>query len=180
MAERVQDWGEALAYHPEVRRLLAHMAEIERLRPLVAAALPPDLRPHLTVLNVRDGVLILGAESPAWVARARWAAPDLLATLTARAARVARADGKAEAARPSQGDAALPEIDRIEVRISLPAPALPELPVDGPTPLSAGTVRLLRECAETVADPALATRLRRLARRGEAAAGEAAAGEAEE
>lgn len=58
--------------------LVRHAERLARLDHAVSARLPPGLRGHCTVANVRAATLVMNASSPVWAARLRFMAPELL------------------------------------------------------------------------------------------------------
>ena len=64
-----------------LRQLTAQADRHKQLENAIAARLSPELRNHLHFGAVRDGCLVLIADSPAWATRARYFTPELLAKL---------------------------------------------------------------------------------------------------
>ena len=64
-----------------LRQLTAQADRHQELECAIAARLSLELRPHLRFGAVRDGCLVLIADSPAWATRARYFTPELLANL---------------------------------------------------------------------------------------------------
>lgn len=101
----------------------------------------PELPSHCRLANLREAVLVLETESPAWAARLRYATPEMVRRLAA-------------------GD--FPPIDEIRIRVRpqhAPADAARR------ATLSPGSAAHLREAAATLDDAPLAAALRRLADR---------------
>lgn len=125
------------------RKLLEHSLLLERLGNQVHVLLPDACRPHCQVANLRDGLLSIAADSPAWAARARFLAPRLLQDL--------------------QQQTDLP-IHRIRVSV-VPIKNSIARPAPRRAGLSHKTLALLEETAQSMEDPALRSALLRLARR---------------
>lgn len=119
-----------------------HLAALDRR---VADYLPPSLAPHVRVANLRDGVLVLHADSTAWRMRAHYLAPGLLEAL--------------------RGLPDLAGLVSIQVRVA-PAAGTPRPVSPRPLRLSADASQCLADVADTVSDPGLRDALRRLAARG--------------
>lgn len=128
-----------------LQRLVDRAQLLATLDQRVAAFLPPSLAPHVRVANLRDGVLILHADSTAWRMRAHYLAPDLLKAL--------------------RDVPELAGLTSIQVRV---APVASHLRPPSPKPLklSAAASQYLAGVADTVSDPRLREALRRLAARG--------------
>ena len=60
---------------------LERARKLSRLEQAVLQLLPAELGAHCKVLNLRNETLVLAAPSPAWAARLRFKAPDLLRQL---------------------------------------------------------------------------------------------------
>lgn len=138
-----------LGGHTGLRALAARCDRLERLSALVAAHIPPSLRPYCRVANVADGVLVLCSDSAAWTTRLRFHAPVLLAALRVQ-----------------------PELaDLREIRVRVGAPQTPEAPAPLHTPhLPPAAADHLRAAAACTEAPALRAALLRLASRGADAA----------
>ncbi|MGD8999953.1 MAG: DUF721 domain-containing protein [Granulosicoccaceae bacterium] len=122
---------------------LAHAERLQRLDAIMAKHLSPDIIGHCRAGNQRGNTLVIHASSPAWAAKLRFLAPQLLRAL--------------------QHENGLSRLQRIEVRIQ------PEnRPVD-PAPGKAATIsdasrQHLQAMATTVSDPRLRDALKRLAK----------------
>jgi hypothetical protein len=68
---------------PRLARLAHDAARLGALTASVREALPPEIQPHLTAASVRDGTLVLTADSPAWAARLRFHGREILTFLAA-------------------------------------------------------------------------------------------------
>lgn len=121
---------------------LAHAASLQRLQPLVLQALPADLAAHCQPGNLRGNTLIIHADSPAWAAKMRFHAPQLIRSLQ-------RANG-------------LSGLKRCEVRVMpASAPQTSNRPV--PSTISAQSREQLRAVAKGFNDPRLKKAFERLA-----------------
>ncbi|WP_407275724.1 DciA family protein [Halothiobacillus sp. DCM-1] len=107
---------------------------------------PAALSQRVQVLNVREATLVLGAQDAATATQARFQAPSWLPALNT----AARAQG-------------IEGVDRIEVRVTPPRPALRQARLTPPTPLSEATRQHLLDVSAQLDDPQLANALRRLA-----------------
>lgn len=126
-----------------VPRLLDHARVLADLEKRLQSLLPEPLGTHCRVLNLRDHTLTLAADSSAWAARLRYQTRILLQQL-ARSPSVT--------------------VRTIQVRI-LPTPRPePEKPKRNAR-LSSDNARLLRQTAESLADPALRSALLKVATR---------------
>jgi hypothetical protein len=112
----------------------------ERVKKLLA----PPLDQHARVASLRDQVLVIQADSPAWAARIRYLVPELLGQLDA-----------------STGQ--FPRIQSIRVRVAVEPCAQAREPAHRP-PVSVQAAVELRRQAETVSDDRLRDALLRLAR----------------
>lgn len=121
---------------------LAHAANLQRLQPLVYQALPADLAAHCRPGNLRGNTLIIHADSPAWAAKMRFHAPQLIRSLQ-------RANG-------------LSGLERCEVRV-LPASAAPPSSKPTASAISAASREQLRSVAKDLRDPRLKEAFERLA-----------------
>jgi hypothetical protein len=130
--------GEALERLLERAQLLADLNR--RLR----RHLPPALADHVSVANVRDGVLVLQTSSAEWRTRVHFLAPRLIEALRA--------------------ESAVPSVTEIRIRVR-PA-AVQQAIVRGPGPkLSPSAARAIESTARSVGDDALRRSLARLAKR---------------
>ena len=121
---------------------LAHAASLKRLQPLVLKALPPDLAGHCQPANLRGKTLVIHADSPAWAAKMRFHAPQLVQRL--------------------RQESGLSKLARCEVRVSpASAPALSDKPVAAA--ISVQSREQLRTAAKGFKDPRLQTAFQRLA-----------------
>ncbi len=123
--------------------LLDQGRRIARLNAALSRLLPAGLAGHCRVANLRDGILVLAADSPAWASRLRFHADKLLKSLNKEC-----------------------DLGAGRVRtIVVPAAALPTRRPIPRKPISSHTARLIEQCADGIGDPALQAALRRLARR---------------
>lgn len=58
--------------------LLRHVQRLQRLTALLRDALPAPLKDHCCVANLRDGILILHADTPVWAHQLRYHLPQVL------------------------------------------------------------------------------------------------------
>ncbi|MEE9343388.1 MAG: DUF721 domain-containing protein, partial [Gammaproteobacteria bacterium] len=61
--------------------LIAHTRKLNRIKACLTEILPEPVNSHFDILNVRDGVLILMTDSPAWATRIRFLEPQLISSL---------------------------------------------------------------------------------------------------
>lgn len=117
---------------------------LARLTGSVRACLPLPCADHCRVANFHDGQLVLVADSPAWSARLRFHAPQLIKILNQQHRLAVR---------------------KVRVIVS---PSLPELRQRPPVrrTLSPTSAELLQQTAACESDPGLRAALLRLARRG--------------
>jgi hypothetical protein len=121
---------------------LAHAASLKRLQPLVVQALPADLAAHCLPANLRGNTLVIHADSPAWAAKMRFHAPQLVQRL--------------------RREKSLAELARCEVRVSpASAPVMSTKPVAAA--ISTQSREQLRTAAKGFKDPRLQTAFQRLA-----------------
>lgn len=124
--------------------LLARTRALQEMDRLLAELLPPPLNRHCHVLSIRNNILAVAADSPAWAARLRFHAPLLAEQLAAHLS------------------------DRrytVHVRVRPP-----ETPPPPPSPRrlmrrGAQGTAALQQAAQSVSDPGLKTALLRLASR---------------
>jgi hypothetical protein len=116
------------------------LAEIDRR---IRRHLPPSIADHVSVANLRDGVLVLQTPAAEWRTRVHFLVPQILEDL--------------------RSDPSLPKVVQIRIRIS-PIPRPETSPANGPK-LSAVSSQLLLETAHAFGDDALGKALARLARR---------------
>ena len=128
-----------------VPQLMARARELQRLEKAVLERLPRELQSHCRLANLREGTLVLQADSPVWGARLRYSAPSLLREL-------GRTGG-------------IPRLKRIEILVR---PARVTLVRQGSEPRTLGSrsTRLLREVAAATEDPDLRRAWSKLASRG--------------
>ena len=70
--------GALVAADPVLQRLLTRARALQQLDEVVKTWLPGKLAEKVTVAVVREGVLVLCAESPVWATRLRYEVPNLL------------------------------------------------------------------------------------------------------
>ncbi len=124
--------------------LLARSRDLRKMDILLTELLPAPLNAHCRILNIRNTVLVLAADSPVWAARLRFQAPQLVRHLAPHLS----------AKRYT-----------IHVRVRPPESAPP--PVPHKTVIRPGRqgIAALLQAAQTVSDPELKTALLRLANR---------------
>jgi hypothetical protein len=122
-------------------RLLQHGARLQQLTTLVQTLLPAPCGQHCRVANLRDRVLALAADTPAWAARLRFHAPRLRRDLEQQATL---------------------RIDEIRVLV-VPQENRLERARPGRPDLSHKSAELLRDTAQALFDPPLRAALLRLA-----------------
>ena len=61
--------------------ILERARRLQRLEQAVLRLLPENLSAHCTVQNLKNEILVLATSSPAWAARLRFVAPDLIKQL---------------------------------------------------------------------------------------------------
>jgi hypothetical protein len=61
--------------------LLARSRNLRKMDILLAQLLPAPLNSHCRILNIRNTILVLAADSPVWAARLRFQAPQLVKQL---------------------------------------------------------------------------------------------------
>ena len=137
--------GEVLAdrRHSDLRALLQRVIDLRRLQEQVARLLPTDIAAHCRVANLRDGILVLLASSPAWATRLRCCVQGLL--------------------EPLNNERPAPSIRSIRINVSIPEGNDTGSP-GRPMTLSAGNAKLLQAAAAD-ADPLLRIALLRLSGR---------------
>jgi hypothetical protein len=121
---------------------LAHAADLQRLQPLVFQALPADLATHCRPGNLRGNTLVIHADSPAWAAKMRFHAPQLIRSLQ-------RANG-------------LSGLERCDVRV-LPVTTAPFASKPITSVISATSREQLHAAARGLKDPRLKEAFERLA-----------------
>lgn len=121
-------------------RVLQRGQFLHRLNRLVGSLLDHDSKLHCQAGNIRDGVLILYADSTAWASRLRYQTPALLTQL--------------------QHHKALATLQRIEVKV---VPHQEKTVIYQKAKLSSEAASCLHACADSVADSNLRQALQRLA-----------------
>ncbi|MGD8311154.1 MAG: DUF721 domain-containing protein [Gammaproteobacteria bacterium] len=124
-------------------QLLSRARELMALDTRLHRLLPPPLNEHCSVLGIRDGTLLLAADSPVWASRLRYYSSQLARQLTGPRTVTVRTV-------------------RVRVRPP-PGPFVP--PRRQPPPrLSSRGAALIRRAAAGITDPALQAALLRLAK----------------
>lgn len=122
------------------QRLLHKADQLERLQDRLQQWLPPALVPHVQLANLREGRLVLTADSSIWASKLRYLSPDLLRQL----------------------QTAGWDCQRIEVKV---APVFAPPPViKTKRSISDSARRLLIQTARHIDDPEIAATLEKLAR----------------
>jgi hypothetical protein len=129
-----------LRSHPGLRCLFTRVVELRQLQDQLEQLLPPHMLPHYRVTTADNGVLTLYADSPAWAARLRLLAPQVLQYLHAP-----RNAGR---------------FNNVRVKVTV-QDTLPETP-SRRLKLNPQTAQLLRKAAETLRDSRLKSSLLRL------------------
>ncbi len=126
----------------QVERLLDKVVVLQQLNDQLQAFLEPSLAAHCQVANLRDGCLVIMADSAAWATRLRYDFPDLLSRL--------------------RFEARLFNITSLHCIVSkMPAPKA--MPTCAPVKLSAEYASLFADLAKTESDEVLAAALKKLA-----------------
>ena len=123
------------------RQASAHQGLSSRLRDLLAE----PLRSHIELVAIRDGTLILTADSSAWAAKMRYQVPDLH--------------------RQMSEISEFSNIQTIRVKVAKSSAARHPLETRKALPMSAPTAEELQRQAASLDDPALKAVLLRLANR---------------
>ncbi len=127
---------------PGSSAVLEHARLLRRLTQLVRAELPAACASHCRVASIRDSVLVLATDSPAWSSRLRFHGPELVRTLKRRHG-----------------------LDLRSTRILVvPSKTSLAAPIRKRTDLSHKSAALLQEVAAGLSDSELKTALTRLAR----------------
>lgn len=127
-----------------VPQLMARARELQRLEKVVLDRLPQALQAHCRMANLREGTLVLQADSPVWGARLRYSVPNLLRELS-------RTGG-------------MPRVKRIEILVR-PTRVTLVRHRNEPRRLGARSALLLREVAASTEDPDLRRAWTKLASR---------------
>lgn len=123
--------------------MTSQAARLAELSERVTACLPPRLAAHVRLANIRDGCLVLQADSSAWATQVRYKAPEILAALG--------------------GEPEFAGVRSIRVR-NAPRDYEPPAATRRAT-LSASSAASIDAQADTITDPALRAALHRLTRR---------------
>ncbi|MDP6184684.1 MAG: DUF721 domain-containing protein [Gammaproteobacteria bacterium] len=125
-----------------LRQLFRQAAEHRDLDLRIKRLLDEPVQSHIRVAVVRDGNLVLVADSPAWAAKLRYQIPDLR--------------------RRMHENTAFPEIEAIRVKVAKSdTPRQPDVRPPQ-SPLSRGAAEGVKRQAESVKDPVLREALLRL------------------
>lgn len=125
-------------------RLVSQARYLQQLDEHCQALLPEPLQGHCRVLSLRDGTLVLAADSPVWAARLKFHASQLVKQLNRQ-----------------QG------VKLRTIRIRVRPPHRPMETVTPGTPFRLGRqgATAIRQAADCVSDPGLKSALLRLANR---------------
>ena len=125
-----------------VRPLLESARKLQRLEEKICLLLPEGLAEHFSVMNLRNGILTLSTTTPAWAARLRFSAPELLTQLTTQYKL---------------------QLQTVQVRILPQSSPDAEPACPNPMKLSMQNATLLAKTARTINHPELQEALYRLA-----------------
>lgn len=126
-----------------IAHLVHRAAALKSLQERLLNQLAAPLSDHVTVANYDDQVLIIQTDSPAWAARLRFHIPELL--------------------KLAQEKCGLPSIQTIRIKVD--ATRREREPLSRAVTLPAEASNILRECAQSIDDPALRDSLLRLSKR---------------
>ena len=134
-----------VAQNSILRQLLRQAAVHQKLDLQVKCLLEEPLNGHIQLAVIREGSLILVADSPAWAAKLRYQVPQLLRQIT--------------------GNPVFPDIRTIRVKVATSAASRQPVKVAQMRPLTKIAARELNRQAGFLEDPALRDALSRLANR---------------
>lgn len=127
----------------QLKQLTAQAERLATLDRLFGRELPPALRAHCRLAAVRDGCLLVHADSAAWATQLRYRAPEIIAAL------------------PDE-----PEFGGVRsLRVRTQARGEPPVPVAKRASLSRAAADAISTQAEHIDDARLRAALQRLARR---------------
>ena len=126
-----------------LQHLLEKAAILDQLTRDLCDALTPPLNQHVSVANIRQNTLVIAADSPAWITKARYQAPVILKLI-----------------RQKTG---LKQLTKIHFKVINTQDAESEHYSRQPN-MTEGTSLLLESTAKGVTDPALKAAIRRLSR----------------
>jgi hypothetical protein len=124
-------------------QLLSRARELMALDARLHALIPAPLNEHCSVLSIRDGTLVLAADSPVWAARLRYYTSQLVNQLSGRQTVTVRT---------------------IRIRVHPPEKSFVARHRQPALRLTSRNAMLLRRAAGSVTDPGLKSALLRLAR----------------
>ena len=128
----------------QLKQLTAQAERLEALDRLFGRDLSAALRAHVRLAAVRDGCLVVHADSAAWATQLRYRTPEIIASLPAE-----------------------PEFAGVRsLRVPNRAPAAAPPPMPARARMSLDAAAAIEAQAEHVADERLRAALRRLAQRG--------------
>jgi len=124
-------------------QLLSRARKLMALDAHLHALIPPPLNEHCSVLSIRDGTLMLAADSPVWAARLRYYTSQLVKQLSGRQTVTVRT---------------------VRIRVHPPEKPFVARRRQPASRLTSRNATLLRQAAGSVTDPGLKSALLRLAR----------------
>jgi len=128
----------------QLKQLTAQAERLEALDRLFGRDLPAQLRAHVRLAAVRDGCLVVHADSAAWATQLRYRTPEIIASL------------------PPE-----PEFAGVRsLRVRNRAPAAEATPMPARARMSLDAAAAIEAQAQHTDDERLRAALRRLARRG--------------
>jgi len=134
-----------VAQNSILRQLLRQAAVHQELDSHVKCLLEEPLNGHIQLAVIREGSLVLVADSPAWAAKLRYQVPQLLRQITE--------------------NPAFPDIQTIRVKVATSDASRQPVKVAQMRSLTKTSARELNRQAELLEDPALRDALLRLANR---------------
>jgi hypothetical protein len=129
----------------QLQALVKHVYMLQRLDDRLNQCLPPLLKSHCKVGDIRDDVLVLNVTSPVWATRLRYLTPSILAFM--------------------QRQCALATLRTIRVRVSIPPEPVPAPKQTTRPRMSIKSADYLKSTAQSINDPALRSVLLRLSDR---------------
>jgi hypothetical protein len=133
----------ALLGKTEVARLLTRARTLRKLDAELHDLVPPPLNEHCRILSVRDGTLVLAADSPVWAARLRFQSSQLVKQLS---------------------NARTVNLRTVRVCVRHPESRHAATPARKHIPVSRKHTHTLKQAAREVTDPGLRAALLKLAR----------------
>jgi hypothetical protein len=127
-----------------LRPLVNQVAKLKMIDARLQAGLPPAISPHCRAADLKEGTLIIHADSPAWAMRLRYETPTILSFL--------------------RQDRALRALRALQIRVSLPEEGRVSAWRRPPPRLSEAAAACLASSAQAMTDQRLRAALQRLAR----------------